>query len=116
MTVAESSILPPKAWLAARFGHHHGSESKHVSRDSTSSTASFLDEPAYLRAVQRRRILEELIDSEENYLGDLKVLTNVSSHLQIYDLLEPSDAVLGIFHITGIRMRPLHACQGTRSR
>ena len=79
MTMAESSMLPPKSWLAARFGHQHGSESRHISRDSdSSSSASFLEEAAYSRAVQRRRILEELIDSEENYIGDLKVLTKVS--------------------------------------
>lgn len=79
MSLAESSVMPPRSWLPTRFKHGRGSESKHTSRDSDSSpSGSVLDEAAYSRAVQRRRILEELIDSEENYLGDLKVLTNVS--------------------------------------
>lgn len=78
MTLAESTIAAPRSWLGHRFGHARGSGSKHESHDSNISPLGvILDEAAYSRSVQRRRILEELIDSEENYLGDLKVLSNV---------------------------------------
>jgi hypothetical protein len=36
-----------------------------------------IDEGTIRRAIQRRRILEELISSEESYIGDMKVLVNV---------------------------------------
>ena len=39
-----------------------------------------IDEGVRKRAVQRRRILEELISSEESYIGDMKILVNVSAH------------------------------------
>lgn len=78
-TVAESSILPTKTWFGARIGHIRGSEAGYGSRDNAQSpTNMVLDEAAHSRGVQRRRILEELLESEESYLGDLKVLTNVS--------------------------------------
>ncbi|KAF2471073.1 uncharacterized protein BDR25DRAFT_286486 [Lindgomyces ingoldianus] len=35
-----------------------------------------IDEGAWLRSVQRRKIVEELLSSEESYVGDLKVLIN----------------------------------------
>ncbi|KAI9870394.1 MAG: hypothetical protein M1830_004299 [Pleopsidium flavum] len=36
-----------------------------------------MDEAAWDRALKRRKILEELVSSEESYVADLKVLTNV---------------------------------------
>jgi hypothetical protein len=36
-----------------------------------------IDESACLRSLQRRKIVEELIASEEGYISDLKVLINV---------------------------------------
>ena len=39
--------------------------------------APVYDEAVWQRAVQRRRILEELISSEESYIADMKILVNV---------------------------------------
>lgn len=39
-----------------------------------------MDESAWLRSLQRRKIVEELIASEEGYIADLKVLINVREH------------------------------------
>lgn len=36
-----------------------------------------IDESAWLRSLQRRKVVEELIASEESYIADLKVLINV---------------------------------------
>ncbi|OCL09815.1 hypothetical protein AOQ84DRAFT_375486 [Glonium stellatum] len=48
-----------------------------VSMESnTGSLGPIIDEGAWLRSVQRRKILEELIASEESYIGDMKVLVN----------------------------------------
>ena len=37
-----------------------------------------IDDAAWERARQRRRTLEEILESEESYVADLKVLVNVS--------------------------------------
>ena len=39
------------------------------------------DGPAMERALQRRKILEELISTEESYIGDIRFLMNVSCRL-----------------------------------
>ena len=50
------------------------------SEDSQFADGSTLLDPAVAeRAVQRRRILEELISTEEGYIGDIKFLMNVRS-------------------------------------
>lgn len=49
------------------------------SMDGTQGSAQLIDEAAWLRAVKRRRTLEELISSEESYIADLKVLVNVKT-------------------------------------
>ncbi|MCJ1469436.1 hypothetical protein MMC07_008069 [Pseudocyphellaria aurata] len=48
-----------------------------ASIDSSQGSAQVIDEAAWIRAVQRRRTLEELVSSEESYVADLKVLVNV---------------------------------------
>ncbi|KAF2273398.1 uncharacterized protein EI97DRAFT_436053 [Westerdykella ornata] len=49
-------------------------------RRSTDSTATnlgtTLDEDAWLRSLQRRQIVEEIVSSEESYVADLKTLSN----------------------------------------
>ena len=54
--------------------------SQATARGSTESQASprIMDDAAWERARQRRRAIEELVDSEESYVADLKVLDNVS--------------------------------------
>ncbi|MCJ1401366.1 hypothetical protein MMC11_004578 [Xylographa trunciseda] len=44
--------------------------------EGSSVSANLIDEAARLRAQKRRRILEELVESEEGYVADLKVLVN----------------------------------------
>lgn len=82
ITVASASIAPQsdhgafngKACLGNRSSHY--SEAR-KSTDSHRALGPILDEGAWLRSVQRRRIVEELIASEESYIADLKVLINV---------------------------------------
>lgn len=49
-----------------------------ISEDSMASDGALaLDLASVKRSLQRRRILEELINTEENYVGDIRFLTNV---------------------------------------
>jgi hypothetical protein len=87
MTVASTSIAP-----RSEIGFHGkgriGNRSSHCSdarrsleRGSLDShrgpLGPVIDESAWLRSLQRRKIVEELIASEEGYISDLKVLINV---------------------------------------
>jgi hypothetical protein len=82
ITVASTSIAPRSENGAfhgiARLGNRssHYSEARR-STDSHRAMGPILDESAWLRSVQRWRIVEELIASEESYIADLKVLINV---------------------------------------
>lgn len=82
MTVASASIAP-RSETGYRGKARIGNRSSHYSdvRRSLDSHSGHLgpivDESAWLRSLQRRRIVEELIASEESYIGDLKVLINV---------------------------------------
>jgi hypothetical protein len=84
-TVASTSIAPHSERVGAQPKARMGKRSSTFSevRKSTDSNAAnlgpILDESAWLRSVQRRKIVEEIISSEESYIGDLKVLINVSS-------------------------------------
>lgn len=51
------------------------------SEDSVRSERSVIDPAVKERLLQRRRILEELISTEEGYIGDVKFLMNVCSPL-----------------------------------
>ncbi|KAF1988659.1 hypothetical protein K402DRAFT_402830 [Aulographum hederae CBS 113979] len=83
ITLASTSLGP-----LSRRGGRSGDATKEQrgsgysdARASTESAApSFgplVDEKAWLRSVQRRKILEELIATEEGYIGDMKALINV---------------------------------------
>ena len=48
-----------------------------TSVDSGHGSINLMDEAAWARGIQRRRTLEELVNSEEGYISDLKVLVNV---------------------------------------
>ncbi|KAF2268311.1 Rho guanyl nucleotide exchange factor [Lojkania enalia] len=81
MTAASASIAPPSE--ASRFQSKIRVENRSNFSDARRSTDSnaptlgpVIDESAWLRSVQRRKIIEELISSEESYIGDLKVLIN----------------------------------------
>ncbi|KAI9848323.1 MAG: hypothetical protein M1837_000587 [Sclerophora amabilis] len=61
---------------------------------------SQVDEKTWHRAVQRRRILEELISSEESYVADLKILADVPllSAYSVYTILNLHEVLLGELH------------------
>jgi hypothetical protein len=48
-----------------------------LSIDSSGLPAAVIDEGTRDRAVKRRRVLEELLSTEESYIADLKILINV---------------------------------------
>ncbi|KAI9771123.1 MAG: hypothetical protein M1840_002474 [Geoglossum simile] len=48
-----------------------------LSVDSSGLPAAVIDEGTRDRAVKRRRVLEELLSTEESYIADLKILINV---------------------------------------
>jgi hypothetical protein len=78
VTLAESSVAT-KSWLGGLTrGLHKGRHSRSNTLGSSSSTPDdAVDEVATARAIQRRHILEEVIESEESYVADLRVLQNV---------------------------------------
>lgn len=85
MTLASASIAPRSdKGTSSQTRPRLGKRSSNISevRKSTDSNAAALgpvmDEGAWMRSVQRRKIIEEIISSEESYIGDLKVLINVS--------------------------------------
>jgi len=90
ITLASTSVAP-RSGKGGRGSHlRNGNRSSgfsdaRVSMDSaTPSLGPIMDEEAWLRSLQRRRILEELISSEESYLGDMKVLVGVSDNPSPY--------------------------------
>lgn len=68
------------------------------SMDSTQGSAQLIDEAAWLRAIKRRKTLEELISSEESYIADLKVLVNVK--IPNENLWNLNLADVGVFRYT----------------
>ncbi|KAF2714037.1 hypothetical protein K504DRAFT_462484 [Pleomassaria siparia CBS 279.74] len=82
ITVASASIAP-----RSETGGLHGkprignrssgfSDARRSTDSNTGALGPIIDESAWLRSLQRRRIVEELISSEESYIADLKVLIN----------------------------------------
>ncbi|KAF1943575.1 hypothetical protein EJ02DRAFT_433135 [Clathrospora elynae] len=81
MTVASASIAPrSEAGLhgKARLGNRSSnySEARRSLESHRGALGPVLDESAWLRSLQRRKVVEELIASEESYIADLKVLIN----------------------------------------
>ena len=83
ITVASTSIAP-----RSDAGGPHGkprmgnrssgfSDARRSTDSNTGALGPIIDESAWLRSLQRRKIVEELISSEESYIADLKVLVNV---------------------------------------
>lgn len=81
VTVASTSIAPMSeraAHKTTRFGNRSSNTDARRSIDSNrGGLGPVLDESAWLRSLQRRKVVEELIASEESYIADLKVLINV---------------------------------------
>ncbi|KAF2234128.1 Dbl homology domain-containing protein, partial [Viridothelium virens] len=89
ITLASTSIHP-RSWRDARIerlrsGERSSGQSAPEVRKSTDShtpsLGPIMDEAAWMRSLQRRKVLEELVASEESYIADLKVLVNVYSNL-----------------------------------
>ncbi|EUC34560.1 hypothetical protein COCCADRAFT_4088 [Bipolaris zeicola 26-R-13] len=81
VTVGSTSIaprsdigLPSRVRLANRSSNL--SEARRSLDSHRGALGPVLDESAWLRALQRRKVVEELIASEESYIADLKVLIN----------------------------------------
>jgi len=83
VTVASASIapqsdvggFPDKVRLGKRSSYY--SEARMSTESHGGALGPIIDEGAWLRSLQRRKIVEELISSEESYISDLKVLVNV---------------------------------------
>ncbi|KAH6642950.1 hypothetical protein C7974DRAFT_431259 [Boeremia exigua] len=80
VTVASTSIAPASEQGPHNNGRLGNRSSNTDARRSTDShrggIGSVIDESAWLRSLQRRKVVEELMASEESYIADLKVLIN----------------------------------------
>jgi hypothetical protein len=81
-TIASTSIAPhsEKGILGRGIMGRRGSafsENRRSTESHRGQLAPVIDESAWLRSLQRRKVVEELIASEEGYIADLKVLINV---------------------------------------
>ncbi|KAH7394498.1 hypothetical protein BKA66DRAFT_438839 [Pyrenochaeta sp. MPI-SDFR-AT-0127] len=81
MTIASASIVPRsdvgfnvKGGLTNRSSNF--SEARRSLESHRGTFGPIIDESAWLRSLQRRKVVEELIASEESYIADLKVLIN----------------------------------------
>lgn len=81
ITIAGTSIAPRSdAGLhSKRYGNRssHYSEARKSGESHRGALCPIIDESAWLRSLHRRKVIEELVASEENYVADLKVLINV---------------------------------------
>ena len=85
ITIASTSIAPTSERALhskVRLGNRSSSTDARRSMEShRGGLGPIIDEGAWLRSLQRRKVVEELIASEESYIADLKVLINVSQCL-----------------------------------
>lgn len=87
VSLASFSVAPGTRQAARssrlRAEYRSSGQSQNEHRESTDIAGKvsepFMDEAAWDRALRRRKVLEELVSSEESYVADLKVLTNVST-------------------------------------
>lgn len=80
MTLASTSIAPRSDVVPVAGRNFRRSTFSEIRRSGESHRGLLgpvVDESAWLRSLQRRKIIEELISSEESYIADLKVLINV---------------------------------------
>lgn len=85
ITLASTSIHP-HSWRGGnlerlrsgeRSSRQSGREARKSTDSQTPSLSPIMDEAAWMRSLQRRKVLEELVASEESYIADLKILVNV---------------------------------------
>jgi hypothetical protein len=81
MTVGSTSIALrsdagyPGKGRVGRSSHY--SDARRSMNSHRGTLGPIVDKCAWLRSLQRRKIVEELIASEEGYIADLKILINV---------------------------------------
>lgn len=80
ITIAGTSIAPRSeiGIQGKRMGNRssHYSEPRKSGESHRGALGPIIDESAWLRSLQRRKVIEELVASEESYVADLKVLIN----------------------------------------
>ncbi|KAF2627569.1 hypothetical protein BU25DRAFT_392740 [Macroventuria anomochaeta] len=80
ITIASTSIAPTSErgpHNKVRLGNRSSNTDARRSMEShRGGLGPVIDESAWLRSLQRRKVVEELIASEESYIADLKVLIN----------------------------------------
>jgi hypothetical protein len=88
ISLASFSIAPRSRRTGISSRHHRTDRSSKTSQGGRlSEDSSFLargavmDQAVTNRLLQRRRILEEIISTEENYIADVKFLTNVCTRI-----------------------------------
>jgi hypothetical protein len=94
ITVASASIAPrsntpgiaEKGRLGKRSSHY--SEARKSTESHGGALSTIIDEGAWLRSAQRRKVVEELISTEESYIADLKVLANASHTFMFHEKLQ----------------------------
>lgn len=91
ITLASVSIAPRshRDWpskLRVENGSSGISDARVSMESNAGSLGPLIDEGAWLRSVQRRKVLEELIASEESYIGDMKVLVNVWALIKVLEI------------------------------
>lgn len=99
ITVASTSIAPTseRAPYKARIGNRSSITDARRSIESyRGGLGPVIDESAWLRSLQRRKVVEELIASEESYIADLKVLINVGPYLT--SSMRLTDVIAGLLH------------------
>jgi hypothetical protein len=84
VSLASFSVAPRSRRTAVSSRHHRtdrsskASNAGRVSEDSSYIARGAIDQDVLNRLLQRRRVIEELINTEEGYVGDVKFLMNVS--------------------------------------
>lgn len=124
--VRSASVSLASISIVARSGRNNA-RSQCVSRTNCSSVASasgprvsedstmldktdVVDAAATELAMQRRRILEELISTEEDYIGDVRFLMNVCRTAYCFD--RDVDAIPGLRHHSCLASRSVHGSEG----
>ncbi|KXJ95337.1 hypothetical protein Micbo1qcDRAFT_217068 [Microdochium bolleyi] len=84
ISLASASLMAPKQRRLARSSHGWTERSSRAStpaprfsEESYFDGANLTDDEAFERSLQRRRILEELLSTEANYISDVRFLMNV---------------------------------------
>ena len=85
VSLASFSIAPRSKRTGISSRHHRtdrsskASNAGRLSEDSSYIASGIIDQNVLNRLLQRRRVIEEIINTEESYVGDVKFLMNVSS-------------------------------------